>query len=92
MPLYDYNCDTCGKTYEIQHKMADPAPKSGPQCQRTDCSLVKQLSLVAGVIKSPNPFVAGNGKPQIQGHFSPALPKKEEKAHVCVSGCAMHNR
>ncbi len=24
MPLYDYRCNACGKTFEIQQKMADP--------------------------------------------------------------------
>ena len=32
MPTYDYMCDSCGYTFEVQHKMTDDPAVRCPQC------------------------------------------------------------
>ena len=97
MPLYDYHCKKCGKNFEIQHKMAESAPAIGPDCAESLCSLQKQISPVAASVRSPNPFVSQSGRPvaggaNLQAGGGREVGKKEEKAHTCSTGCAMHSR
>lgn len=35
MPTYDYMCDSCGYTFEAQHKMTDDPVRSCPKCQQS---------------------------------------------------------
>ena len=96
MPLYDYYCKNCGKNFEIQHKMAESAPPAGPGCAQANCSLEKQISLVAGTVRSPNPFVSQNGGPAFGGRNTTSSDsrmanKKEEKSHSCAPTCALHS-
>jgi len=32
MPTYEYECKTCGKTFEVFQSMSDPAIESCPEC------------------------------------------------------------
>ena len=32
MPIYEYTCESCGKTAEVLQKMSDPAPAACPAC------------------------------------------------------------
>ena len=94
MPTYDYICQTCGKTFEIQHKMSEPSPEVGPSCPQNNCKLQKQLSAPAAFVKSPNPFVSKSGKPlPVEKHLGPEssnTSQSVEKTHICGGGCAMH--
>jgi putative FmdB family regulatory protein len=94
MPLYDYQCSTCGKHFELMHKMSEVAPPHGPDCSSPDCNLVKQLTTAAGIIKCANPLVSACGKSLPDESFCASAPneKKEESLHTCGGGgCAMHN-
>jgi putative FmdB family regulatory protein len=93
MPIYDYQCETCGQHFEISHKMSQSAPPHGPGCSRPDCDLVKQLSAPAGIVKGANPFVTKCGKPlpDESGCANAAAPKNTESAHSCQTGCALHS-
>ncbi|MDO8947464.1 MAG: zinc ribbon domain-containing protein [Desulfocapsaceae bacterium] len=35
MPVYEYECDTCRKSFEIQQRMADAPLSSCPECEGT---------------------------------------------------------
>ena len=35
MPTYDYMCDSCGYTFEAQHKMTDDPVSSCPKCGKS---------------------------------------------------------
>jgi putative FmdB family regulatory protein len=41
MPIYEYNCSSCGKTIDVLQKISDPAP---PTC--TSCGAENSLSKV----------------------------------------------
>ena len=90
MPTYVYRCSTCEQVFEIQHKMAEAAPKSGPGCSKSGCCLEKQLVPVAAVVKSASPFVSKSGQTAPMGPSDKPLAAAEEKSHQCGSGCAMH--
>ena len=87
MPNYDYLCQTCGKAFEIHHKMNDSPPKFGPHCSQKNCQLEKQLAAPAAMVRSSNPMVAG---------VDSKTPKREEsnkqsvQDHTCSAGCALH--
>ena len=54
MPIYEYHCQTCGKAFEIQAKIADPHPVRGQDCVSNKCILEKQLSRVSVNLKNLN--------------------------------------
>lgn len=87
MPCYDYLCRNCGKKFEILHKMKDPPPKHGPNCNKSSCDLEKQLAAPAAVFKSANPFVGG-GALTPQKREAENTPK--DTGHSCGSGCTYH--
>lgn len=90
MPTYCYRCSTCDQTFDIQHKMAEAAPLSGPGCTKSACKLEKQLVPVAAMVKSPSPFVAKSGQAAPIGPSERPVGHQEEKTHTCGSGCVMH--
>lgn len=92
MPLYEYHCKTCGKNFEMQHKMADAAPTHAPDCSANTCLIERQMSRVAAVVKSPNPFAKASAYLQNQTpENTNSVAKPEQKTHQCGSGCALHS-
>ena len=49
MPIYDYECQTCMKPFEVEARMSDPPPGSCPHCQGK--SLRRCISRTAFVLK-----------------------------------------
>lgn len=91
MPNYDYLCRSCGKKFEIHHKMNDEAPKSGPQCTAKNCSLEKQLSAPHAVIRSPNPLsVPASTQATERDGAGNSEKKGDTGSHSCTSGCSFH--
>lgn len=91
MPNYDYRCRSCGKKFEIHHKMNEEPPKRGPQCEALDCNLEKQLSAPHTVIRSANSFripdVTGSAKTSAT---LDEVRKEDSSSHACTSGCSFH--
>jgi putative FmdB family regulatory protein len=90
MPTYSYRCSTCDQTFDIQHKMAESPPFTGPGCSQPGCHLEKQIVPVAAVVRSPSPFVSKSGQMAPLKHSSRPIGGTEEKSHTCGSGCVMH--
>jgi putative FmdB family regulatory protein len=40
MPLYEYQCDSCGHRFEVIQKFSDPPPEACPRCHGTVRKLV----------------------------------------------------
>lgn len=88
MPLYDYLCSTCGKTFEVSQRMSDPA--------LTDCqcgakgSVKRQLNAGSGLIFKGSGFYItdyknnGSGGSKGGGESKPA--SSEPAAPSCGAG------
>jgi len=87
MPIYEYFCQTCGHSFEVSHKMADPSPAKGPDCGKDTCHLVRKIPRVFSQVKSKNPFV--NETLPLPDSFS--MPESPTSEHHCGSGCAAHS-
>jgi putative FmdB family regulatory protein len=87
MPIYEYACKTCNKTFEFVQKMSDVALTKQPSCLNESCLLEKIPSRFFGQIK-------GSEKTQIieETQALPnALETKESPAHVCAKYCDLHD-
>ena len=78
MPIYAYECATCGKRFEISARMSDPAPVRGEDCTSDKCQLTKMMSSVA--IGSAGGKTPGSSQQEVGSQ--PAKP-----AHSCGFGC-----
>ena len=64
MPIYGYQCLTCGHAFELMQKMSDPAPSICPVCGKPDVR--KQLSAAGFQLKGSGWYVTdfkGGAKP-----------------------------
>ena len=50
MPIYEYSCQSCGKTIDVLQKVSDPTPESCSACG-TQGSLSKVVSRSSFVLK-----------------------------------------
>jgi putative FmdB family regulatory protein len=90
MPLYDYKCHRCGKTFEVRQKFADATLKVHDECGG---ELERLISLPALQFKgtgwyvtdygkggnSPSPAAGSNGKSESQAD-SKSESKTESKS------------
>lgn len=65
MPLYDFNCQKCGKTYELLVKLS-----STPVCPDCGGSLEKLLSKPVAPGQSAGIISSARAKAKREGHFS----------------------
>ncbi|ABK44957.1 putative regulatory protein, FmdB family [Magnetococcus marinus MC-1] len=49
MPLYDYKCDSCSHTFEVQHRMSETPELSCPKCA---ASQVRKILSTGGIVGS----------------------------------------
>lgn len=73
MPIYDYQCQQCGKTKEVLQKMDAPAPDCG--CEHK-APMTKKVTAAGFTLKGGG-WYASDFK-------GPAGPSP---AHTCGSGC-----
>jgi putative FmdB family regulatory protein len=66
MPLYDFHCDACDKTFELLLKMTAPTPTC-PQCGGV---MEKLLSKPADPSKSKEIIASARARAKKEGHFS----------------------
>jgi putative FmdB family regulatory protein len=50
MPIYEYACSQCGKTFDVMQKVSDPAPEKCEACGSTG-TLSKMVSRTSFVLK-----------------------------------------
>ena len=70
MPIYVYQCDACGLTFEHRQRMADDPLVDCPEC---DGHLHRVIQPVGIVFKGSGFYVTDN-----RGRSSTALPGKKE--------------
>ena len=99
MPTYDYQCTSCGKTFEVQQRMSD-APLTDCECGEKG-TLKKLLSAGKGLIFKGSGFYITdykNGSSADKSTSTEKAPKTESApsteskatgsgGHSCGSGC-----
>jgi putative FmdB family regulatory protein len=55
MPIYEYECKSCGTVQELMQKTTDPTPEACDKCQRGP--MVKLISRTAFVLKGEGWYV-----------------------------------
>jgi putative FmdB family regulatory protein len=86
MPIYDYQCTSCGFKKEVMRKISEPSLTDCPECGKA--TFAKQLS-------APSFQLTGSGwyATDFKGGAKPAEKKSEEPAAApaaCGTGCACH--
>jgi putative FmdB family regulatory protein len=78
MPVYVYQCETCGITFERRQRMTEPALEDCPEC---DGHVHRVMQPVGIVFKGSGFYVTDN-----RSKSSTALPGKTEKDSHADSG------
>jgi putative FmdB family regulatory protein len=77
MPLYEYGCDNCGHTLEVQQKLADAPLTTCPSCGQS--ALRKLISATSFVLKGGGWYKDGYGsskdKPRTENQRTDRLEK-----------------
>lgn len=89
MPIYEYECDSCGKVFEIFQKIADEPLKQCRHCSGhlhrliSNCSFqLKGSGWYVTDYKSPVDAAKGNGGKKAEAKEEKTEDKKEAKAEV----------
>ena len=61
MPLYEYECDTCSKVFEVQQRMADAPLSDCPECEG---SVKKVMSMSSFQLKGGGWYADGYASTQ----------------------------
>ena len=82
MPIYDYQCTSCGLKKEVMRKISEPNVTVCPDCGKE--TFAKQLS-------APSFQLNGTGwyATDFKGGGS-SKPEKKSDAAACNPGCACH--
>jgi putative FmdB family regulatory protein len=85
MPIYDYQCTSCGFKKEVMRKISEPNITACPECNKE--TFAKQVSAPSFQLNGSGwyatDFKGGSSKPE----------KKSEEAAApaaCATGCACH--
>ncbi len=60
MPIYEYECRTCGEVFELLQRLNDPPPDKCPKCGSKN--VAKRMSLSSFVLKGSGWYVTDYGK------------------------------
>lgn len=86
MPIYDYQCSSCGFRKEVMRKISDPVLTDCPECGKA--TFAKQLSApsfqLTGSGWYATDFKNSGSKPEKKAEDSAAAPA------ACGTGCACH--
>lgn len=92
MPTYQYHCQRCQQSFEVQARMSDAAPERGPNCPSNEggCPLQKTPSRVYGYVAGAKAPSAPQERPGAATAASSAA--SESAAHICSKYCDLHGR
>lgn len=79
MPVYEYECNTCRKVFEVQQKMADKPLTSCPECEG---ELKKLMSMSSFQLKGGGWYSDGYASSSAKAASKPAA----DSAPACASG------
>lgn len=83
MPIYDYQCTSCGFKKEVMRKVSEPSITVCPECNKE--TFAKQVS-------APSFQLNGTGwyATDFKGSGSKPEAKTEAAPAACGTGCACH--
>ena len=83
MPIYDYQCTSCGFKKEVMRKISEPNVTVCPECQKE--TFAKQVS-------APSFQLNGTGwyATDFKNGSNKAEQKTEAASAACGTGCACH--
>jgi putative FmdB family regulatory protein len=91
MPIYDYQCATCGHKAEVMRKMSEVSTEACPECGANAFS--KQLSAPSFQLNGSG-WYATDFKNSGASSKKDSSPEKKSEAAApaapCASGCACH--
>jgi len=95
MPIYDYQCSSCGHKAEVMRKISAPNVEACPQCAAETFS--KQLSAPSFQLNGSGWYATdfkngGSKAPTTSAKTEATTEKKPDAAPVaaCNPGCACH--
>jgi len=94
MPIYDYQCSSCGHKDEVMRKISAPSTEACPSCGAETFS--KQLSAPSFQLNGTGWYATdfkNSGKPAASKSDSAATETKTAEAApaaACATGCACH--
>lgn len=90
MPIYDYECTSCGLKKEVMRKISEPNLTLCPECGKE--TFTKQLSAPGFQLNGSGwyatDFKGGAKKPDDKSETKPA--EASPAAAACGTGCACH--
>jgi putative FmdB family regulatory protein len=89
MPVYEYECESCGGRFEVIQKISDPVPTSCSLCHAG--KVRKVLSPTAFVLKGSGwyatDYPSADRKKGAESE-KPAAPASDAKTSACAGSCA----
>jgi putative FmdB family regulatory protein len=77
MPIYEYQCNACGKVNEVWAKMSDPAPEACDTCHKGP--LTKLMSSTSFILNGSGWYASNAPKP--------SCPAKSDSASEAPASC-----
>ncbi|HSH96983.1 MAG: FmdB family zinc ribbon protein [Methylophilaceae bacterium] len=91
MPIYDYQCSSCGIKKEVMRKVSEPNLTTCPECGKE--TFTKQVSApsfqLTGSGWYATDFKGGGSKPSSSSESKASEPAGASAA-ACAPGCACH--
>jgi putative FmdB family regulatory protein len=85
MPTYDYECQSCGHSFEVMQKMSDKLLVKCPHCSKN--KLIRLIGAGAGLIFKGSGFYATDykksAKKDTEKSSQPVCPKAKEGCNAC---------
>jgi putative FmdB family regulatory protein len=89
MPIYDYQCTSCGFKKEVMRKISEPNLTACPECGKQ--TFAKQLSAPSFQLSGSGWYATDfKGKTSKGGTEPEKRAESTEAATPCASGCACH--
>lgn len=90
MPIYDYQCTSCGFKKEVMRKISEPNLTACPECGKE--TFAKQLSAPSFQLTGSGWYATDFKDSGSKSGNNTAAKKSEEAAApaACATGCACH--
>ncbi|MGR9072993.1 MAG: FmdB family zinc ribbon protein [Gammaproteobacteria bacterium] len=92
MPIYEYQCQSCGFEQEVMQKMSDEPLIHCPACSEPE--LKKKISAAGFRLKGggwyETDFKGGGKKRNVAGESTPAAKSSDKAGSCCGGGCKSH--